>query len=94
MLNIFKEDARTPRCGEVEERGNHLEAFIELVLTMSQTIEVLEEGGVTTSRLANHVRERAHAAKAPTFDQIRQLYPTCLKRARAKVMAEYLEILS
>jgi hypothetical protein len=32
--------------------------------------------GATTSRLANQVWERAHAAKAPTFDQIRQLYPT------------------
>jgi hypothetical protein len=35
MFNIFKEDVRKSLCGEVEERGNHLEAFIELVLTMS-----------------------------------------------------------
>jgi hypothetical protein len=44
MFNIFKEDVRKSLCGEVEERGNHLEAFIELVLTMSQTIEVFKEG--------------------------------------------------
>ena len=54
---------------------------------VSQTKRYSKKGSVTTSRLANQVWERAHAAKAPTFDQIRQLYPTHQAGSRFKVQS-------